>query len=145
MANVSFGDAARGNLRALVETVDREITRLPLPGDGTPAADGLHASWNKLVKQLALGTAPETRQCPVCHSTGMRTASRCGNCWAKLEPLGALAHDEPHAAVLAAADASDPVYGPVQAVPPAPAAPALTTPVPATPEAAATNAPRSES
>jgi hypothetical protein len=95
---MSFGDAARRNLRALVTTIDREITQLPVAGagsDGNPAAVGLRASWTELVAVLALGPAPETRQCPVCGGTGMRTASRCGQCWAKLEPLAAVTDAAP--------------------------------------------------
>jgi hypothetical protein len=89
---MSFGDAARRNLRALVVTIDREITQLPITADGNPAAVGLRASWTELVAVLALGPAPETRECPVCGGTGMATASRCGQCWSKLAPL-ALATD----------------------------------------------------
>jgi hypothetical protein len=84
MANVSFGDAARDNLRTIVGVVDQEITRLPA-GDGNQATDELRASWTTLVKLLALGPVPETRECPACHGTGMRSATRCAHCWAKLE------------------------------------------------------------
>lgn len=86
MANVSFGDAARDHLRTVVAAVDLEVTRLPA-GDGNHATDELRASWTALVKLLALGGTPETRECPKCHGTGMRAASRCAHCWAKLEPL----------------------------------------------------------
>jgi hypothetical protein len=87
MANVSFGDSTRGNLRTAVAAVEREISRLPATGDTDASPDELRALWSKLVKMLALGPAPETRQCPVCSGTGMRAASRCAHCWAKLEPL----------------------------------------------------------
>jgi hypothetical protein len=86
MAHTSFGDAARDHLRAIVAAVDQGITRLPA-GDGNHATDELRVSWTALVKQLALGPSPETRECPTCHGIGMRAASRCANCWAKLEPL----------------------------------------------------------
>ena len=86
MANVSFGDAARDQLRTVVGAVDQEITRLPA-GDGNHATDELRASWTALIKLLALGDAPQTRECPKCHGTGMRAASRCAHCWTKLEPL----------------------------------------------------------
>jgi hypothetical protein len=86
MTNVSFGDAARDNLRTIVAAVDLEIARLPA-GEGNHATDELRASWTSLVKLLALGPAVETRECPKCHGTGMRAASRCAHCWAKLEPL----------------------------------------------------------
>jgi len=95
MANGSFGDAARDQLRALVATVDGDIMQLPR-GDGTTANAALHASWSELVKALALGPAPELRECPVCHGSGFRTASRCSSCWTKLEPL-----PEPHTAIVA--------------------------------------------
>jgi hypothetical protein len=95
MTTMSFGDAARRNLRALVATIDREITELPVAGAGNPATVGLRASWTELVAVLALGPAPETRQCPVCGGTGMRSASRCSQCWAKLEPQDAVASAAP--------------------------------------------------
>ena len=95
MTSMSFGDGARSNLRALVATIDREIAQLPVTGDGGPAAVGLRASWTELVAVLALGPAPETRQCHVCNGTGMRAASRCGQCWTKLEPLDPISHAAP--------------------------------------------------
>jgi hypothetical protein len=105
MTSMSFGDAARRNLRALIATIDREITQLPVTGNGNPAAVGLRASWTDLVAVLALGPAPETRQCPVCGGTGMRAASRCGQCWTKLALL---------------APASDAAAAPPPTVPPTP-------------------------
>lgn len=86
MATISLGDAACDRLRTLVETIEGEITRLAPSGDANFA---LHASWSELVKVLALGPAPEMRECPACHGSGFRAASRCSNCWAKLEPLAA--------------------------------------------------------
>jgi hypothetical protein len=96
MANISLGDAACDRLRTLVDTIDGELTRLPARGDDPAAAAALHASWSELVKLLALGPEPELRVCPTCHGSGLRAASRCSSCWAKLEPLAE------HAAVLAA-------------------------------------------
>lgn len=95
MANVSFGDAARDNLRTVVAAVEREISQLPPTSDGKPQSDELRASWDALVKLMALGPAPETRSCPVCSGTGMRNASRCAHCWAKLEPLAPIVTDVP--------------------------------------------------
>jgi hypothetical protein len=95
MANASFGDGARDNLRVAVAAVEREISRLPATIDSNPAPEGLRASWSELVKLLALGQAPETRACPVCSGTGMRAASRCAHCWAKLEPLAPIVTEEP--------------------------------------------------
>lgn len=94
MANVSFGDSARDNLRTAVAAVERDISLLP-PGDTNPSLRALGASWSELVELLALGPAPETRQCPVCSGTGMRAASRCVHCWAKLEPLAELSREAP--------------------------------------------------
>jgi hypothetical protein len=75
-------------VRAAVEAMDREVSSL---ADGTPGASAaklkdLRASWGKLVEVLALGPAPELRDCPHCGTTGMRAAIRCGKCWAKLVP-----------------------------------------------------------
>jgi hypothetical protein len=94
MANVNFGDAARDQLRAMVAAVQLEVTRLPA-GDGNHATDELRASWTALVTVLALGAAPDRRECPSCHGIGMRAATRCANCWAKLEPLEPLAPPTP--------------------------------------------------
>jgi len=87
MANISLGDVACDRLRTLIATIEGEIARLPATGDGT----ALHASWSELVKVLALGAQPELRECPVCHGSGFRAASRCSSCWSKLEPLAAAA------------------------------------------------------
>jgi hypothetical protein len=92
MANASFGDAACDQMRTLVETIDGELTRLRSSDDGTATA--LRASWSDLVKLLALGPKPELRECPVCHGSGFRAASRCSSCWTKLEPLA-----DTHAAI----------------------------------------------
>ncbi|HEY5938769.1 MAG TPA: hypothetical protein VIU61_29155 [Kofleriaceae bacterium] len=70
-------------LRAIVAVIDQQIVDVP----PTPA---LRAAWIELVGVLALGPAPQTRECPACHGTGMRAASRCGHCWAALAPLPAL-------------------------------------------------------
>ena len=96
MSNAHSADAWRANLRTLVAVVEGEISRLPPAVDGNETTQGLRASWIELVRGLALGPAPETRECPVCHGTGMRAASRCGDCWAPLEPLPAPAsHQAP--------------------------------------------------
>jgi hypothetical protein len=80
MSNAHYTDAAVTKLRAIVAAMDREIVQAP------PAA-ALRAAWAELVEVLALGAAPETRECPACHGIGMRAASRCGHCWAALKPL----------------------------------------------------------
>jgi hypothetical protein len=47
---------------------------------------GLREAWTALVEALALGPAPELRDCPSCGNTGMRAATRCGSCWVALHP-----------------------------------------------------------
>jgi len=79
----SFTDAAVTELRSIVAVIDQEILQLP----PTPV---LREAWAKLVHVMALGPAPQTRECPACHTIGMRAASRCGHCWAALEPLPSL-------------------------------------------------------
>jgi hypothetical protein len=72
-----------------VATIEREIAGLPgqvTDHDGRSQPNGLLASWNDLVEQLALGPEPEVRECPVCRHIGMRAATRCGYCWTKLTP-----------------------------------------------------------
>ncbi|HTR51685.1 MAG TPA: hypothetical protein VMJ10_13310 [Kofleriaceae bacterium] len=76
----SYGDAAVAKLRAVIAMIDQELVQAP----PTPA---LRTAWDELVSVLALGPAPQTRECPACHAIGMRAASRCGHCWAALELL----------------------------------------------------------
>lgn len=83
MSNAHYSDTAVSKLRAIIAVIDQEIVQVP----PTPA---LRAAWTELVEVLALGPAPQTRECPVCHGIGMRAASRCGHCWAALERLPAL-------------------------------------------------------
>jgi len=80
----SFGDTGRARLRTIVETLENDLAR---PGEA--ASTELRATFAELVTALALGPAPELRACPVCFQFGMRNASRCGHCWAKLAPLPA--------------------------------------------------------
>jgi hypothetical protein len=80
MSNVPITDTAATKLRAIVALIDQELGQAP----PTPT---LRAAWSELVEVLALGPAPETRECPRCHKIGMRAASRCGYCWIALEPL----------------------------------------------------------
>ena len=83
-----YTDGAVTKLRAVVAVIEQEILHAP----PTPA---LRAAWAELVKVLALGPEPQTRECPTCHGIGMRAASRCGNCWAALEPLPPLSEGAP--------------------------------------------------
>jgi hypothetical protein len=86
-------DSGRDRLRAVVATIDHEISALP----GEALRDHAYAkserqlasSWAELVDLLALGPAPHLRECPVCGHTGMTDATRCGYCWTKLSPLAA--------------------------------------------------------
>jgi hypothetical protein len=75
-------------VRAALEAMDREMASLGerSPGANAAGLTDLRASWGKLVEVLALGPAPELRDCPHCGTTGMRAATRCGKCWAKLVP-----------------------------------------------------------
>jgi hypothetical protein len=84
----SYSDEAIAKLRVVVDVIGREVARSP----STPA---FHAAWTELVALLALGAAPETRECPVCHGIGMRAATRCGRCWTALERLPAVPSDVP--------------------------------------------------
>ena len=81
MSNADYSDAAVTKLRAIVAAIDLEIVQ-------TPPTPALRAAWAELVEVLALGPAPQTRECPACHGIGMRAASRCGHCWAALAPVG---------------------------------------------------------
>lgn len=76
----SYSDEVVTKMRVAVEAIGREIVQSP----STPA---FNTAWSELVALLALGPAPETRECHVCHGIGMRAASRCGRCWAALEKL----------------------------------------------------------
>ena len=84
----SYTDQAVTKLREIVAVIEQEIQQRP----PTPA---LGAAWTRLVAVLALGPEPQKRECPTCHAMGMRAASRCGNCWAALEPLPPLAEGSP--------------------------------------------------
>jgi hypothetical protein len=79
-------DAARSRLRATVATIESEISLSKDHSGSAPA--GLLASWADLIDQLKLGPEPEVRECPACKHVGMRAATRCGYCWATLEPQG---------------------------------------------------------
>jgi hypothetical protein len=85
-ANTQAPDGDRIKLRAIVTTIEREISHLAKPA-ATKAMDDLLVSWAELVNLLGLGAAPDLRLCPVCHHSGMRAATRCGFCWTRLAPL----------------------------------------------------------
>jgi hypothetical protein len=52
-----YGDATVTKLRAVVAQIDEELVQAP------PSAT-LRAAWEELVSMLALGPAPQTRECP---------------------------------------------------------------------------------
>ncbi len=76
-------------LRVFVEVVDREMSKLVDPADSAQSTrtGALRASWARLVGFMALGPAPELRDCPKCGHSGMRAATLCGYCWETLVPL----------------------------------------------------------
>lgn len=78
----NYTDGAVTKMRAIVATIEQQIVQVP----PTPE---LQAAWKELVAVLALGSAPEMRECPTCHGSAMRAASRCHHCWAALTPLAA--------------------------------------------------------
>ena len=78
----SYSDEAVAKMRTAVDVIGREIDQ--------SSSEPFRAAWKDLVAVLALGPAPETRECPACHGVGMRAASRCGHCWAALAPLPAV-------------------------------------------------------
>ncbi|MFN0248676.1 MAG: hypothetical protein ACKV2T_17435 [Kofleriaceae bacterium] len=83
----SYSDKTVTKLREIVAAIEHQIVQAP----PTPA---LQSAWTELVGVLALGPAPQTRECPTCHGIGMRAASRCSNCWSALAPLPALPADQ---------------------------------------------------
>lgn len=88
-------DGERSRQRSSVATLERELWRVRerLPADQSESLTGaLFAAFNQLSEQLALGPEPELRECPVCKHLCMRAASRCGQCWTALAPLGASGH-----------------------------------------------------
>jgi len=92
MQQFEIDERDRVRLRGVVATIDRELSRLALeapPGDHREAERGLMASWAQLVEILALGMAPEVRECPVCKHVCMRAATLCGHCWTRMTPAAA--------------------------------------------------------
>src|SRR5687768_8739823 len=88
MSNAHYSDASVTKLREIIDAINLEIAQ-------TPPTPLLQEAWAKLVGVLALGPAPQTRECPVCHGIGMRAASRCGRCWAALATLPAVSDGTP--------------------------------------------------
>jgi hypothetical protein len=72
----------RAAIREAVARIEQELSVCEANG----ATDAVRSSWAVLVHLLALGPAPELRECPKCHHIGMRAATLCGYCWTKLSP-----------------------------------------------------------
>ena len=88
----SVPDSRRSRLRATIAVIELELARLPgdvTKDNGGTLADSLRASVDDLAGQLALGPGPTYRQCPVCDHVGIRVATICGHCWARLAPPAA--------------------------------------------------------
>ena len=88
----SHSESGRERLRDLLTRIGRELATLPseaMRESDAASARRLAASWEELVVLLALGPAPQLRECPACKHEGMRAATRCGYCWEKLAPLAA--------------------------------------------------------
>ena len=82
-------DPARSRLRAAVASVTDAFAKMPTisgASSSSVAERELHASWTALVDLLALGPEPALRECPSCGKSGIRNATLCSNCWAKLTP-----------------------------------------------------------
>lgn len=78
--SISYGDKSVATLRTLVTVIERQFAAVPPPEE-------LRAAWAEMVRELALGPAPELRTCPTCGEIGMRAATRCVRCWSSLPAL----------------------------------------------------------
>lgn len=65
-------------------TRSRLRSNLTLLGKDLPAS--ARAAYDEVVRDLDLGPEPELSNCPHCNATGLKAATRCGQCWAKLTP-----------------------------------------------------------
>lgn len=77
--SISYGDKAIANLRSLVTVIEGELA-------STAPPDKLRVAWAQMVEALALGAAPDLRECPNCRELCMRAATRCVHCWSRLSP-----------------------------------------------------------
>jgi hypothetical protein len=78
------------SLRVIIADIDRDLACLAREAPAAEhrfAIDALIASWARLVELMALGAAPQLRQCPRCGNSVRRAATRCGHCWSPLAPL----------------------------------------------------------
>jgi hypothetical protein len=85
-AKLVSGDS-RDNARAALDRVEEQLATVDCP-------PGLREAWAELVAALALGPAPELRECSFCGKIGRRAATRCGYCWRALTAPGDT-HDAP--------------------------------------------------
>ncbi len=72
-----------------MDALGAEIASLPVEirdDDGIAHTIDLQARWSTLVALLALGEAPDLSVCPHCQASIMRSATRCRECWRKLDP-----------------------------------------------------------
>jgi len=72
------------DLRGLVATMQTQVTSATAPAATTAEEkQALLRTWDSIVKELALGPEPATRNCPTCSREIMRDATLCGYCWTK--------------------------------------------------------------
>jgi hypothetical protein len=64
-----------------------ELRRFGTSSDGGQRLARLESDWTDLVNLIGPLADPLTRACPSCGRLGMPNATRCGYCWATLEPL----------------------------------------------------------
>lgn len=76
-------------LRSAILDMNLHLERLAQQASSQESTEAVAASMTsfaRLIKLLAIESAPEVQECPVCKNTVMRAAKLCGYCWAKLEP-----------------------------------------------------------
>jgi hypothetical protein len=79
-------DPKSSRLRSLVAAVERDLSEAPAEQMQPGALVALRASWDALVKELALGPEPALRRCPRCSRLVMRAATACAYCDVELVP-----------------------------------------------------------
>jgi len=71
-------------LLATVQTRIDSVSEVSTTADAKERVAALGTAWSALGTHLAVGPAPDTRDCPACKREIMRAASVCGYCWEKL-------------------------------------------------------------
>jgi hypothetical protein len=79
---------ARGVMRRIEEDVE-ELGQAGMAGEGGRLVERLTSDWSELLSLIGPMEDPFTRDCPSCGRMGTPGATRCGYCWAALEPLAA--------------------------------------------------------